>query len=84
MEGALRYASDETPMPGDRIQGKTGELGTVTAIVPLSRTNSELARITIRWDEGIVEIDYSQAGGFTLVSRGLGTSGIKHGREAHS
>jgi hypothetical protein len=37
-------------------------------------------RITIKWDEGIVEIDYEVATNFTLVSRGSGDRKSTAGR----
>jgi hypothetical protein len=65
----LRYANEEAPMAGDRIKNSAGGLGTVTAISKRSSAHSEPARITVRWDEGIIEIDYDLAAKFTLVSR---------------
>ena len=79
----MRYANDEAPMAGDRIKNSTGGLGTVTAISSGSGVRSELARITVKWDEGIIEIDYDLAAKFILVSRGS-TPGKKHGTAGHS
>jgi len=78
-EETLRYANEEAPMAGDRIRNSTGGLGTVTAIFEGSSASSAPARITVKWDEGIVEIDYDLAGKFTLVSRGAGSGMAHHG-----
>lgn len=69
----MRYANDELPMPGDRIRNSKGGLGTVTATLPRSGKHSEPVRITVKWDEGIVDIDYDLASKFTLISRGSAT-----------
>lgn len=65
----LRYANDETPQPGDRIRNSTGGLGTVTAVLPVLAGRSEPVQIRVKWDEGIVDIDYDLASKFTLVAR---------------
>lgn len=78
--GALRYASEETPKVGDRIKNRTGDCGTVTEIFGPDGAHSEPVRITIKWDEGIVEIDYEVATNFTLVSRGSGERKSTAGR----
>jgi hypothetical protein len=68
----VRYASGEAPVQGDRIQNDAGGLGTVTTILCGPRSSSGPAQITVKWDQGIVEIDYSLALKFRLVSRGAG------------
>jgi hypothetical protein len=80
----LRYANDETPLTGDRIKNSSGGLGKVTAVSPGSSARSEPTRITVKWDEGIIEIDYDQASRFTLVSRAPGATGNRHGTAGHS
>jgi hypothetical protein len=65
----LRYANDETPMPGDRIRNSSGSLGTVTAVGVVPAAHMDPPRISVKWDEGIVDIDYDLASKFTLVAR---------------
>ncbi len=79
-EKTLRYASQEAPMPGDRIKNSTGGLGTVTSITGGLGPAAEPVRISVKWDEGIIEIDYNVATRFTLVSR----ASKKHGTAGHS
>jgi hypothetical protein len=71
-------------MTGDRIKNSSGGLGTVTAVFGRSSAHSEPARITVKWDEGIVEIDYDLAAKFTLVSRGVGPGKVHHGTAGRS
>jgi hypothetical protein len=54
------YASGETPMIGDRIKDKQGNRATVIDI--------EGSRIMIRWDEGVVGMEYA-SDEFTLIAR---------------
>jgi len=75
----LRYANEEAPKAGDRIKNSAGGWGTVTAVSAGSSTHPEATRITVKWDEGIVEIDYDLAAKFTLVSRGPAPSKMHHG-----
>jgi len=79
----LRYANGETPMAGDRIKNSAGGLGTVTGISGASG-HSEPTRIAVKWDEGIVEIDYDFAAKFTLVSRGSAPKKMRHGTAGFS
>ena len=65
----MSYASGETPMPGDHIRNKSGRRGTVTQVEHAHRNPSVLQQITIKWDEGVVGIDYTLAGDFILISR---------------
>ena len=76
----MRYASEETPKVGDRIKNRAGDCGTVTEVFGPAGAYSEPVRITIKWDEGIVEIDYEVATNFTLVSRGSGDRKSTAGR----
>jgi hypothetical protein len=59
-------------MEGDRIKNRTDELGTVIAVFGGEKAGSEPDRISVHWDEGIVDIDYVVAANFTLVARGPG------------
>ena len=65
----VRYDTGETPMAGDRVKDSAGGLGTVTAICYATRNSPEPSQISIKWDEGIMEIDYDGGGRFALVSR---------------
>jgi len=57
----MPYRTGELLAVGDRIKDSNGKLGTVTSYV---------GRIfTVRWDEGVVDLQYSLAEKFTLVSR---------------
>jgi hypothetical protein len=78
--GRLRYASEETPKVGDRIKNRAGDWGTVIEIFGPPGAHSEPFRITVKWDEGIVEIDYEVATNFILVSRGSGERKSTAGR----
>ncbi len=80
----MRYANDETPMTGDRIKNSAGELGTVTAILGASNIHPEPGRITVKWDEGIVDIDYDLAGKFILISRASGAGRMNYVKERSS
>ena len=55
-------------MPGDRIRNQAGKTGVVTSVFN-SSSDPSASRITIKWDEGIIEIDYPMAEQFTLISR---------------
>ena len=68
----VHYASGETPAAGDRIQNDSGGLGTVITIVCAPRHNMDAWQIRVKWDQGIVEIDYQLAAKFRLVSRARG------------
>ena len=75
----MRYANEEVPRRGDRIRNSAGGLGTVTAVSRGSARHPEPAGVTVKWDEGIVEIDYSEAAHFALVSRDSETGRTHHG-----
>lgn len=57
----MLYASGETPMFGDRIKDKQGRQATVRDLLPDGE-------ILVRWDEGVVEMEYP-ANKFTLTAR---------------
>jgi hypothetical protein len=56
----MPYASGETPMVGDHIKDEQGRQGKVTDV--------EGSRILIRWDEGVVSLEYP-CDDFVLVTR---------------
>ena len=65
----VRYGTGEIPMTGDRIQDEARGMGTVTAIsLPIAR-GPEPSAMSVKWDEGIIEIDYETAARFALVAR---------------
>lgn len=74
----MRYANNEVPAIGDRIKDGAGGLGTVTAVWNAGG-NAEPPHFTVRWDEGIVEIDYGLADKFALVSRASAKSSSSAG-----
>ena len=65
----MRYANDEIPLAGDRILNSNGGLGTVIGTSLGASKHAEPARISVKWDEGIVEIEYDSASRFTLIAR---------------
>lgn len=66
-EDSLRYANNEVPRPGDRIRNSRGDLGTVRTVLPGGSKPGEPTHMTVKWDEGIVEIEYDSAADFTLL-----------------
>lgn len=56
----MAYASGEMPVVGDRIKDQKGREAKVTDV--------EGARILIRWDEGVVSMEYS-CEDFVLIAR---------------
>ena len=66
----MHYGSGDTPMVGDRVMDSARGLGTVTGISCGANIGPNTARLSIKWDKGVVEIDYPSAEKFTLVSRG--------------
>lgn len=69
----MRYGTGEIPMTGDRIQDAAQGTGTVTGIsLPATRV-AEPSRVSVKWDEGIIEIDYDTAVRFALVARSTAT-----------
>jgi hypothetical protein len=65
----LRYANNEIPAAGDRIRNADGGLGTVTTTWTRGGQHAEPNRVTVKWDEGVIEIEYDSASRFTLISR---------------
>jgi hypothetical protein len=65
----VRYGTGEIPMTGDRIQDAARGMGTVTGISLPAARGPEPLQMSIKWDEGIIEIDYETAERFALVAR---------------
>lgn len=65
----MRYDNQELPQAGDRIRNSKGGFGTVTRTSPVRDQKSEPSWIAVKWDEGIVDIEYDLASTFVLVSR---------------
>ena len=62
----MPYAGGETPVPGDYVKNQWEQPGTVT-VVDVDREGLEL--ISIRWDDGGIDLLSASAEEFTLVSR---------------
>jgi len=75
IQGAVRvrYGTGEIPMTGDRIQDAARGMGTVTGISLPAEKGLEPLQMSIKWDEGIIEIDYETATRFALVARSSAT-----------
>ena len=65
---ALAYMTGEAPLTGDRVRSKLGYEGTVRS-VQRGVTDISEDKLTIKWDDGIVDIDGYSAGEHALVSR---------------
>lgn len=65
----MPYASGETPEIGDYVKNKWEQPGTVIAIHP---AQSGQEQISIRWDDGGVDLPSTSAIEFTLLSRQKG------------
>jgi hypothetical protein len=65
----VRYGTGEIPMTGHRIQDAGQRMGTVTAISLPAVSGPEPSQVSVKWDEGIIEIDYGTAVKFSLVAR---------------
>jgi hypothetical protein len=57
----MHYASGENPITHDRIRDSNGDFGTLSSC--------DGTVLTVNWDEGVVDIDYTAAERFTLISR---------------
>jgi hypothetical protein len=62
----MPYGSGENPKKGDHVKNKWEQPGTVTAVVA-AQAGHEL--VSIRWDDGGVEVPLKSADDFTLVCR---------------
>lgn len=66
----MAYRTGEAPTAGDRVRNKLGQEGTVRS-VQRGVTDISEDKLTIKWDDGIVDIDGYNAGEHALVSRSL-------------
>jgi len=64
-EVVVPYATGEIPEVGDYVKNQWGQLGTVTRV---RFAQNEEERICIRWDDGGLELLFSPASEYTLVS----------------
>ena len=62
----MPYGSGENPKKGDYVKSKWEQPGTVTAVVA-AQAGHEL--VSIRWDDGEIEVPLKSADDFTLLSR---------------
>lgn len=62
----MPYASGESPKVGDYVKNQWEQPGTVTRVHSTQDGNE---RISIRWDDGGVDLPLAFAEEFTLVSR---------------
>jgi hypothetical protein len=61
------YAGGETPEVGDYVKNKWEQPGTVTS-VQIAQGGHEL--VSVRWDDGGIDLPSTSAAEFTLLSRG--------------
>jgi hypothetical protein len=64
----LQYQTQENPVAGDRIRNSEGRLGTVVALQNRNR-DIGYGQLIVKWDDGVVEINYPFVREFALVSR---------------
>jgi hypothetical protein len=62
----MPYGSGENPKTGDYVKNKWEQPGTVTAVVA-AQAGHEL--VSIRWDDGGIEVPLKSADDFTLLWR---------------
>ena len=62
----MPYASGESPEIGDYVKNEWEQPGTVTAV---HRATEGQQLISLRWDDGGVQVLLVSAGEFTLLSR---------------
>jgi hypothetical protein len=62
----MPYATGETPEVGDYIKNRWEQPGTVTRV---HFSQDEEERICVRWDDGGLELLFSPASEYMLVSR---------------
>jgi hypothetical protein len=62
----MSYRGGEVPKPGDYVKNNSEQPGTVTAVVA-PQAGHEL--VSIRWDDGGVEVPLKSADDFTLLWR---------------
>jgi len=64
----LQYINREVPMIGDRIADREGRLGTVMDVRTGSRAIVD-GELSVKWDDGVVNLNYPLADNFALISR---------------
>jgi len=57
----MPYITGEMPKVGDRVKDKKWRLATVVSV--------QESGIVVRWDQGVVEIEYPNANDFELLER---------------
>ena len=62
----MPYTNGETPEVGDYVKNKWEQPGTVTAV---HAAMSGYEQVSIRWDDGGVDLPSTSAAEFTLLSR---------------
>lgn len=62
----MSYATGETPAVGDYVKNQWEQPGTVTRV---HATQDGQERISVRWDDGGVDLPLAFAEEFTLISR---------------
>jgi uncharacterized protein (TIGR00369 family) len=72
MEIIMPYTSGETPEVGDYVKNNWEQPGTVTAV---HATQGGHEQVSIRWDDGGVELPSTSAAEFTLLSRASSATG---------
>jgi hypothetical protein len=65
-EDIMAYGTGEAPKTGDYVKNKLEQPGTVTAVIA-AQAGREL--VSIRWDDGGVEVPLKAAEEFALISR---------------
>jgi hypothetical protein len=65
-EDIMAYGTGEAPKMGDYVKNKLEQPGTVTAVIA-AQAGREL--VSIRWDNGGVEVPLKAAEEFALISR---------------
>lgn len=65
-EVTVPYATGEIPEVGDYVKNQWGQRGTVTRV---RFAQDEEERICVRWDDGGLELLFSPASEYSLVSR---------------
>ena len=73
MEIIMPYTSGETPEVGDYVKNQWEQPGTVTAVHAAKGGHEQ---VSIRWDDGGVDLPSASASEFTLISRSGLTKGI--------
>lgn len=56
-------------MAGDRVKNHAGNVGTVTSVTRATADDPKSFHITVKWDQGVIDIDYTLTEQFILISR---------------